>query len=96
VSGLNIDGGTIGPGIGNFAGGRQGIKIKDGHMAWHRAISLNGAAGNVKAASRRVRLDVVESAQAADFGGFQNLIRSSGILRQPKDRQGSNCDSKSR
>ena len=80
---LGVDGGSAGIGVGDFAGGGEGVGVEDGDAGGGSV--LNGSTGDVETASV-VGEDVVESAGASDFGGFQDFVGLS-VGRRCEDRK---------
>ena len=73
MAGFGVDGGATGVGIGDFAGRFEGVEIKDGDAG------ASSGAWDVETASGGVRIDVIETACAADFRGFEDFV-GAGVL----------------
>lgn len=68
VAGLLVDGDAVGAGVGDFTDRLEGVEIED------RDVAGGSHAGDVELPGSGVRVDVVEAALAADFGGAENFV----------------------
>src|SRR5262249_31712551 len=84
MSGFDVDGRAIRPGIGDFTGWGKTVEIENGHAAGKRVVALYGAAWDVEPPPGSIRLDVIEAAQATYLRRLQHFIgsRRGGILRE--------------